>query len=277
MKSALVANLKRLVVWVVALSLVGATVFVVWADTPHRARAAQIADAEQSGAEIVERRGSFVIKDGDPPRADAGLVFYPGAHVDAESYVPVFAEMVEETGVRVYIPKMPFRLAILDPDRASAFPGRRPGITDWYVGGHSLGGAMACQYASNNPDRVDGVVLFGSYCDNDISGTNLSVLQILGTRDGVLTMDEVNATASNLPRDTRIEVIEGVNHSQFGAYAGQRGDNPSYVSYDLAHNRMGGLTGFWIAENSAYVAPPSGPGTFRIQPSNETANGTASG
>jgi dienelactone hydrolase len=277
MTSGVVANLKRLVVWLVALSLVGATVFVAWADSPQRARAAQLADAEESGAEIVERRGSYVIRDGDPPRADTGLVFYPGAHVDAENYVPVFAEMVEETGVRVYIPKMPFRLAILDPDRAGSFRGRRPGITDWYVGGHSLGGAMACQYASNNPDRVEGIVLFGSYCDSDISGTNLSVLQILGTRDGVLSMDRVNETAGNLPADARVEVIEGVNHSQFGSYAGQRGDNPAYVDYDLAHNRMSGLTAVWIADNSDYVSPPSGDGTLRIQSSNATSNQTASG
>ncbi|MFW5913893.1 MAG: alpha/beta hydrolase, partial [Bacillota bacterium] len=73
----------------------------------------------------------------------AHVVFYPGALVESEAYLPL-AEKLAEQGFNVYIPKMPFHLAILDPNAAEKI-----GIDDGkpvYIGGHSLGGVAALKH-----------------------------------------------------------------------------------------------------------------------------------
>ena len=114
------------------------------------------------------------------------------------------------------------------------------------MGGHSLGGAMACRYAAANPDAVAGLVLFASYCDRDISGTGLAALSVTGTADTVLDRDTYEASLANLPADATVRELPGLNHTQFGAYSGQPGDAPSGSSYDRAHARLANVTVPWF-------------------------------
>jgi len=257
MRTVVVSNGKRAVVWSLAVLVVLATVGVGWAAHPHQPRPGSV-DAATADANVTveERRSSYVISNdtGDP--ASVGLVFYPGGHVDPEAYIPVLAPYVAETGVRVYVPKMPLTLSVLDPDRAGVFRTQAPEIRTWYVGGHSLGGSMACQYAGNNPDRVDGVVLMGSYCEQSINGTELPALQVLGSRDGVVTGAETTATDANLPANATVVTIEGANHTQFGSYTGQNGDMSANISYEVAHERIQRVLWAWSADESEAIEPP---------------------
>lgn len=42
-----------------------------------------------------------------------------------------------------------------------------PEYQHWYMAGHSMGGAMASQFAADHPDEVDGLILLGAYIYGD--------------------------------------------------------------------------------------------------------------
>jgi len=50
--------------------------------------------------------------------------------------------LAKEKVLRV-LTKMPFHLAVLDKNAADGIHQQYPQIENWYIGGHSLGGAMA--------------------------------------------------------------------------------------------------------------------------------------
>lgn len=257
MRTVVVANTKRLLVWALAVGVVAATIGLAWAATPLEPRSGSVeAVTDDGNVTVDQQRGGYVISPDREEPASVGIVFYPGGHVDPSAYVPVFAPYVAETGVRVYVPKMPLSLAVLDPDRAAAYRTKAPEIRTWYVGGHSLGGTMACRYASNNADQLDGVVLFGSYCDRTLNETGLSTLQVLGSRDGIVTSAEATASDSNLPQNATIVTIDGANHTQFGSYTGQEGDLTANISYDVAHQRIRDVLWAWTADQSEDIDPP---------------------
>jgi dienelactone hydrolase len=193
---------------------------------------------------VAEAHGGYALRPAEG-EATAGLVFYPGGRVAPDAYVATLAPLVERAGVAVVIPSMPLNLAVLDQDRASAVIEARPGIDRWYVGGHSLGGAMACRYAAGH-ERVAGLVLFASYCDVDLSGSGLAVLSVTGTADAVLNRDAARRNRGNLPDDARLVALEGVNHSQFGDYRGQPGGAPAGVTYPEAHARLAEAVVAWF-------------------------------
>jgi len=148
-----------------------------------------------------------------------GVIFYPGALVDPRSYAPT-AQAIAAQGYLTVIVKMVGDLAILSPDRASVVISDYPDIETWVIGGHSFGGAIACSYAKNFPDMVQGVVLWAAYPSPAFSlrDTSLKVISISGTDDGLATPEEIEASRADLPPDTQFVAIEGGNHTQFGWY-----------------------------------------------------------
>ena len=148
-----------------------------------------------------------------------GFVFYPGALVDPRSYAPT-AQAIAAQGYLTVIVKMVGDLAILSPNRASVVINDYPDIETWVIGGHSFGGAIACSYAKNFPDMVQGVVLWAAYPSPafSIRDTSLKVISIFGTDDGLATPEEIEASRADLPPDTHFVAIEGGNHTQFGWY-----------------------------------------------------------
>jgi pimeloyl-ACP methyl ester carboxylesterase len=117
-------------------------------------------------------------------------------------------------------------------------------VETWVVGGHSLGGAMACRYANANPERVDGVLLVGAYCDRPIS--DAPALSIVGTRDAVLDRERFREMRGNLPANATVVRIDGMNHSQAGWYYGQAGGQPATVSYPTAHDGLAAAVDAWL-------------------------------
>ena len=160
----------------------------------------------------------------------SGLIFYPGGLVDARSYAPLMREL-SDAGVLAVIVPMPLELAVLGIERAAAVHEAYPDVSYWAVGGHSLGGAMAAQYAQNNQEVVDAVVLMGSYPaeSSDLSGTGLDVLSVVGTQDGLAYRDVLDSVR-RLPVDAVVVQLSGGNHAQFGEYGPQQGDGDSTIS-----------------------------------------------
>lgn len=156
--------------------------------------------------------------------SDTGLVFIPGAKVEPVAYAATLVGVAEE-GVTVVITKPTLNLAFFDFRPLSDFTALVPDVQDWFVGGHSLGGVRACQLAED----TDGLVLFGSYCANDLSGTDLPVLSISASEDGLSTPAKIEDAAHLLPADAEFVVIEGGNHAGFGAYGPQAGDGEATI------------------------------------------------
>lgn len=149
-----------------------------------------------------------------------GLVFIPGAKVDPWAYAAILSGLVTDDDLTVVITKPWLNLAFFDPRSLSTFTDLAPGVGSWLVGGHSLGGVRACQLA---PDAA-GLVLFGSYCANDLSQSGLPVVSISGSEDGLSTPQKIADARPNLPADAVMVEIPGAAHASFGAYGPQAGD-----------------------------------------------------
>ena len=197
----------------------------------------------------VERLdGATAVRSGPVTAETTGLVYYPGARVNPESYVPTAAETVAGRDVVVIIVEMPLNLAVLGQDRADDAREAFPAVDSWAVGGHSLGGAMACRYAADNAADIDALVLHAAYCDRDISDTGLRVLSVLGGSDGVLDAERERESRVNLPADSRIVELSGVNHAGFGAYGSQRGDESVDTAPGQMRAAVGAVTGEWLVK-----------------------------
>jgi hypothetical protein len=162
-----------------------------------------------------------------------GFIFYPGARVDPVAYAPA-ARAIAEAGYPTIIVPMPFNLAVLSPNRAEEVIEAHPEIENWAIGGHSLGGAMAAQFANTHRTVIQGVVLWGAYpgVNTSLRNGGQAVQVVYGTRDCISTPEEVLATTSRLPEDSDLIEIEGGNHMQFGWYEGQMGSCTASISLE---------------------------------------------
>ncbi|MBN1298244.1 MAG: alpha/beta hydrolase [Actinobacteria bacterium] len=165
-----------------------------------------------------------------------GFIFYPGAKVDERAYSYI-GYMLAQKGHTVIIAKMPLRLAIFKTGAAEGIIEKNPGIERWFTGGHSLGGAAAAIYTSKNTGIIEGLVFLASYPagSSDLSKTTLSALSITGSNDGIIDLEGAGKTENLLPEDTEFVEIDGGNHSQFGDYGLQEGDNAAAISIEKQH------------------------------------------
>lgn len=214
----------------------------VYLETPYGPE--EESDALAPGVSVVETDAGHVLQGGPVTEETVGLVFYPGARVAPESYLPVLSVLVAERDVVVVVPEMPLNLAVLDVDAADDAVAANPDVGRWYVGGHSLGGAMACEYAAD--EEVEGLVLLASYCASDLSETELHALSVLGSADGVIDDEREREARTNLPPDTAIVEIEGMNHAQLGAYGPQRGDAEPRIPDREARERVADVLLDWF-------------------------------
>ena len=95
-----------------------------------------------------------------------------------------------EKGISSYLVNKPFNLAVFDISAADAVINGESNVEDWYLAGHSLGGAMASSYAKNNADQLTGLILLASYSAVDLTETNLPTLMIYGTADEVMNREK---------------------------------------------------------------------------------------
>lgn len=157
--------------------------------------------------------------------------FYPGGLVESDAYCPIMYKLALD-GYVGCIANMPFKLAFFNANGADAIVNDESNLTtdtkysdlNWYIGGHSLGGVFAARYYQKHSDTINGLVLMASYSDKDLSDTSGRVLSIYGSCDGVLKFDNYNKYKTNLTNLTEY-VMDGGNHSYFGDYGLQKGDN----------------------------------------------------
>ena len=99
----------------------------------------------------------------------------------------------------------------------------------WYIGGHSLGGAMAAVYAAERGDSLTGLIMFAAYPTKPLNN-KLLTMSIYGTEDGLLNMEKVRLSKNYTPGTFLTYVIEGGNHAWFGNYGIQEGDGTATIA-----------------------------------------------
>lgn len=161
---------------------------------------------------------------------NSGVILYPGGLVSPRAYIPFCYEMANQ-GYSCIISKMPFNLAIFGVNRAEKIIESNNQISNWYVGGHSLGGPMISRFVDKyNGDNIKGIFFLASYTDIDLRNKNITCVSIIGSEDNILDREVYEKSKSNFPKDCKEVVIQGGNHSQFGSYGLQKKDNQPKIS-----------------------------------------------
>lgn len=150
---------------------------------------------------------------------DTAVVFYPGAKVEATAYLPLL-DKLRQNGLTCILVDMPFHMAIFDVNAAQDVMAQFPEYRHWYIAGHSMGGAMASQFAAGHPDEIDGLILLGSYIYGDYPPAD--TLTVYGSLN--------QSVEDKLDYTENVVEIQGGNHAQFGNYGPQKGDAPATIS-----------------------------------------------
>lgn len=236
---------NKIVLCILAILLVVGIVFGVYVNDYYHADASASA-ALQSDAlvTVTEQDGSWIFAPDEPA---AGLIFYPGGKVENTAYAPLLHDFAAE-GILCVLVKMPCNLAVLDMNAADGIAEKFPEIGSWYIGGHSLGGAMAASYAAKHSDALDGLVLLAAYSTADLTDSNLRVYTTYGSEDGVLNREKMEANRGNLPQNTVETMINGGCHAGFGSYGTQKGDDMPTISAEEQQQQTADAVAAWIKQ-----------------------------
>ncbi|SEK31579.1 alpha/beta fold hydrolase [Paenibacillus sp. OK003] len=209
---------------------------------------AELAFQNDNQVKVTEVKDGYKFEPQTGEVIEPNIIFYPGGLVEPESYSP-FARELALRGHRVYIAEMPLNLAIFGQNKADSFLEEHPDES-FVIGGHSLGGSFAARYASEHSEKLKGVFFLASYADEggSIKDTDLSVLQITGTADGVLNKEAWESAKTNLPADTLYVGVEGGNHGQFGSYGKQKGDNDPAIEEEQQLKQVVDAVEEWSTE-----------------------------
>ncbi len=217
-------NKRRWMIPALVIVALAAAFLLYSADYYHADAAAQAALVSDGNVRVSRTSyGCFF----DGPSEEDALVFYPGAKIEETAYAPLLRGLAGE-GMDVCLVSMPFRLAFFGTEKADAVMAQHS-YGHWYVGGHSLGGAMAAEYAARHRDRLTGLILLAAYPTRPLDDT-LLMISIYGSEDGILNLAKVKAGEAYAPGDLRECVVPGGNHAQFGNYGEQRGDGSAAIT-----------------------------------------------
>ena len=216
---------KRLMLIPVCAIAVLCIAFLVYTEQYYHAEESARAALKSDEAVIVTKKEYGWLFDG-PSGTDA-LIFYPGGKVEETAYAPLLHRLAEQ-GMDVCLVQMPFRLAVFGVNKADQVM-KPHDYERWYIGGHSLGGAMAAGYAADHSSRLSGVFMLAAYPTRPLD-ENLRALIIYGSEDGVLNRSKLEEGIRYLPERGEAVVIEGGNHAQFGNYGSQAGDGNAAIS-----------------------------------------------
>lgn len=165
--------------------------------------------------------------------ADTGfeVIFFQGGLTDPKAYAPLCRKLAEN-GFTSHLIKMSWRLPQYGYQKVSTLFNLKSG--KYVIGGHSQGGKMAAQFVFENPGLMKGVFLMGTSHprDIDLSMRNIPCIKLYAGNDGLASVEEVMENKSKLPRDTKLVLIKGGNHSQFGYLGKLLMDNPADITLE---------------------------------------------
>ena len=216
--------LKRVGIISVALILIFVIGFFTYVSNYYHAK-----DYQVGNITITEEKNYIVYGDSN---SKTGFIFYPGGKVEAEAYKPILSKLAEK-GICCVLVEMPYNLAVFDSNAAGDIMEDFQKIENWYIGGHSLGGAMASSFAAEHEGDLKGLVLLAAYPTDKLE---IPVLSIYGSEDGVLNREKYDDSIGLAENLIEI-VIKGGNHAQFGNYGEQSGDGKATISKEEQWNQ----------------------------------------
>lgn len=210
---------KKLLLLLLSTLLITAIAFTLYVNDYYKAEPIAL---EVLNNNSFQTEKNLTILHGDSPQ---GIIFYPGAKVEAIAYLPLLQKLQQE-GYTCVLIEMPFNMAIFNTNAADDVFALNLDVETWYIAGHSMGGGMASSYASNNPEKVEGLLLLGAY----VYGTYppSKSLTIYGSYNDNLE-EKINYTENILK-------ISGGNHAKFGNYGIQKGDPEGDITHDEQQN-----------------------------------------
>lgn len=223
----------------ILLALIGAT----WIYSLDYYHADSVALESTQSATVATKR--HIIYEATSNATSTGLIFYPGGKVQYEAYAPLVKSLSEQ-GITCILVHMPLNLAVFDMDAASAVRNLYPDIQNWYIAGHSLGGAMGATFIASHASDYHGIILLGAYSTSDLRDTGLLALSIYGSNDQVLSATKYAKYKENLPDATTEVIIEGGCHSYFGYYGMQDGDGTPTITREEQINQTAKIIMEWL-------------------------------
>jgi hypothetical protein len=196
-------------------------------------------------SDYTPQENAVLLENGDyymEGSSDIGIIFYPGAKVEETAYLPMLSKL-QEKGYTCVLVKMPLRFAFLGANSADEYYDKYPDIKSWYLSGHSLGGAMASSYASDNEDLVDGLILLGAYVYGDFNPENS--ITIYGENDLGLDKSKIG--------DVNVYEIKDGNHAGFGYYGIQKGDGELIITREKQQDTAANLIDIFIRERTGNI------------------------
>lgn len=238
---------RRVFLCLLAVLLAVCIAFGVYVSDYYRADpAAEDALVSDNVVTVTEQDGNWIFA---PESPAAGLIFYPGGKVENTAYAPLLHDLAAD-GILCVLVKMPCNLAVLNMNAADGIPEQFSAVSDWYIGGHSLGGAMAASYAAKHTDELDGLVLLAAYSTADLTDSGLRVYSTYGSEDGVLNREKYEADRTNLPQSTTETVLDGGCHAGFGSYGAQKGDGTPVLSAEDQQQQTADALTAWMKQGS---------------------------
>jgi hypothetical protein len=173
---------------------------------------------------VLEIKEGFLF---DGPGEYEALVFYPGAKVDERAYSNLLLD-IAEGGVDCFMVKMPLHMAFTNRTAAIQIADKYK-YQDWYLCGHSLGGAMVSACASMAPQKFKGMFMLASYPSEEIAD-DYKYLSFMGTKDTVVKRELYEKGKAFWPSLAKEIIIDGGNHSGYGDYGEQKGDGNAVIT-----------------------------------------------
>ncbi len=211
---------------VLGLSIAG---FATYASIYNHATDEAVTFMNDSDLSKVKDEDKYVAFEPKENASKSGFIFYPGGKVDYRAYAP-FLRNLSDKGITSILVKMPFNLAVFNIKGANDKQALYPSISSWYIGGHSLGGAMACSYLKDHQSEYDGVILLAAYSTVDLTKQDgFKSLSLLAENDKVLKKSTYNSNKTYLPNLLEVTIKGGI-HSYFGDYGIQNGDGTPTIT-----------------------------------------------
>lgn len=225
------ARLRAGMRWTVVVLLALGVTFYAWTQDTYAVDPMAYGSALADGRVRIQERRSYIVMKPAVGEARRALLFYPGLRVDPKAYVPKLAEVAVATQTEIVVGRPRLNVAAFSISQADDMRQvlSHPAQMQVYVGGHSLGGAMACLFAQGHAAELAGIVLFGTYCGSDIANSQLRVLNLIAAKDVIMPAETIEQHRAELPIDALVVRVPGMRHSQFGNYGAQRGEDPADI------------------------------------------------